>query len=201
MTAVMLRVMGTFGVTVDGQTLEDGQLGSRKARQLLELLVVERRRSVSTDRIAEVLWGGQTPQRPADNVATLVSRLRRVLGSAVICGGRGGYALADIAEVSVDVVEAERLATEAQACLDRAPALPFSAATRAPTCSVAGACSRTNRTRNGLNRPVSTLDGCCDAPGCWPARPLSGPEIRPALPSSPSSRCWPIPWTRPPAGS
>ena len=47
------------------------------------------------DRIAEVLWGDRQPQRPAENVATLVSRLRAALGPGVVEGDRDGYRLGD----------------------------------------------------------------------------------------------------------
>ena len=123
---VALRLIGTFGVSVAGQALPDRDVGSRKARRLLALLAVEGGRFVSIDRIVEALWPGQSPERPADNVATLVSRLRRVLGAEVVRGGRGGYALGTAA-VHVDLVEAQRLCAEAQSCLDTAPVLAVAA--------------------------------------------------------------------------
>ena len=91
---VELQLAGTFGVVRDGVRLADGGLLSRKARTLLKLLAVERARLVSVDRITEVLWDGDPPAEPAQHVATLVSRLRRILGSEVIRGGRQGYQLA-----------------------------------------------------------------------------------------------------------
>ncbi len=131
MAEVEFRLAGTFGVSVGGQRLEDGEIGSRKSRLLLELLVVRRWRSVQLDEIVELLWPQDAPERAADNVASLVSRLRRVLGTTIIRGGRVGYALADVAEVQVDVDEAERLTSEAQSTLDRAPALAVAATQRA----------------------------------------------------------------------
>ena len=53
MGEVAIRLVGSFGVSVDGRWLDNGLVGSRKARLLLELLVVERNRSVPVDRIVE----------------------------------------------------------------------------------------------------------------------------------------------------
>jgi len=87
---LQLRLVGTFGLTRDSVPVSDQELGSRKARLLLKLLAVQRGQLVTVDRIVEVLWGATPPERPAENVATLVSRLRRGLGPDVIEGGRGG---------------------------------------------------------------------------------------------------------------
>ncbi len=46
----------------------------------IQLLAVQRPSSISTDAIVEVLWGEAAPAGAAQNVASLVSRLRRVLG-------------------------------------------------------------------------------------------------------------------------
>ena len=54
---VQLRLVGTFAVACGGTPVAGPDLGSRKARTLLKLLAVERPRTVTADRIAEVLWG------------------------------------------------------------------------------------------------------------------------------------------------
>ena len=91
---VELRLGGVFGVVKEGVELADGEIGSRKARTLLKLLVVQRRAVVSVDRIVEVLWADDPPVAPRQNVATLVSRLRSTLGAPVVLGGPEGYRLA-----------------------------------------------------------------------------------------------------------
>ena len=128
---VELQLAGTFGVVRDGVRLADGGLRSRKARTLLKLLAVERARLVSVDRITEVLWDGDPPAEPAQHVATLVSRLRRILGSEVIRGGRQGYQLAGRQTIMIDLDEAARLTSHAERELGMAPAVAGTAAERA----------------------------------------------------------------------
>ena len=92
-TRVQLVVCGELTALVDGTRRSGVDLGSRKARTLLELLAVERRHLVSSERIAEVLWPDETPADPRPAVATLVSRLRATVGTEVIGGARGAYGL------------------------------------------------------------------------------------------------------------
>jgi len=126
-----LHLAGVFGVVRDGVRLADGSLRSRKARTLLKLLAVERARLVSVDRITEVLWDGDPPAAPAQHVATLVSRLRRILGSEVIRGGRQGYQLAGSQAIMIDLDEAARLISHAERELGMAPAVAGAAAEHA----------------------------------------------------------------------
>ena len=113
---VLIRLAGAFSVVRDGTLFAKGAIGG-KARTLLKLLAVERERSVPIDRIEKVLWDGDPPKRPADNVATLVSRLRKVLGVHVIMGGRDGYRLGAAPTVRVDIDEAAALVAAAEARL------------------------------------------------------------------------------------
>jgi DNA-binding SARP family transcriptional activator len=100
---IELRLAGTFVVVRDGAPLADGEIGSRKARTLLKLLTVERPGLVPADRIIGVLWPGRPPAAAEQNVASLVSRLRGVLGPAAIAGSRQGYRLAGREHVEVDL--------------------------------------------------------------------------------------------------
>jgi DNA-binding SARP family transcriptional activator len=128
---VELRLAGAFGVIRDGVVLSEGGLGSRKSRTLLKLLAVERPGLVPVERIIDVLWAGDPPAAAEQNVASLVSRLRGVLGSGVILGGRPGYRLAESPEVSVDLDLAARYCEHAERKLAASPAIALAAAEQA----------------------------------------------------------------------
>ncbi|SHK62858.1 Transcriptional regulatory protein, C terminal [Pseudonocardia thermophila] len=125
MGEVSLRLIGPPFGTAAGP---GGALGSRKARRLLLLLAAERGRTVGVPRIVEVLWGDTPPRRPAENVATLVSRLRAALGADVVLGDRTGYRLGD---VETDLGTAARLVATARIGLPAAPGPAAVAAERA----------------------------------------------------------------------
>lgn len=130
-----MRVLG--GLEVEG--VEQRALGGRKARVVLKVLALGRGRPVSTDRLADAVWGDEPPSRPSDDLAVLVSRLRSVIGRDRIRSTDAGYHLAldwlDVdamvglvdtsAEAALrgDLVAAHEGATAALA-LARAPLLP-----------------------------------------------------------------------------
>jgi DNA-binding SARP family transcriptional activator len=127
-----VRLIGTFAVARDASPISGPDLGSRKARLLLMLLAVERAHTVPAGRIVEVLWGDSPPARPAENVATYVSRLRRALGAGVVLGGRHGYRLGHPPAVEVDLDDVGRWTDEAERRLAASePALAVAAAARA----------------------------------------------------------------------
>ena len=96
------------------------------------LLAVCRGQFVGVDRIVDALWEDHGPREPERNVATLVSRLRAVLGSEVITGGREGYRLGVPPAVRVDVdVAAELVAEAARRLAGGEPAIAVSAASGA----------------------------------------------------------------------
>jgi DNA-binding SARP family transcriptional activator len=135
---VELRLAGAFGVVCDGTELAENQVGSRKSRLLLKLLAASRPALLSTDHIADVLWNGIPPIGADRNVASLISRLRAVLGPGVIEGGRAGYRLGGEQAVSVDLDVASRLCDQAERKLTDAPAVALAAATRAADLLAAG---------------------------------------------------------------
>jgi DNA-binding SARP family transcriptional activator len=120
--SVRIRLLG--GLAVDG--FEEHALGSRKGRRLLEVLALAGGTPVSTDRLAEVLWGDDAPARPAEQIGVLVSRLRGVLGADRIVRTDAGYRLVadwlDLAELELRVAEAASAMDEGRLGAARAAA-------------------------------------------------------------------------------
>ena len=141
---LFLGLAGEFTLRAGGRPLPLADVGSRKARTLLKLLAVERGTRLRVDRIAEVLWPDDPPAHPANNIATLVSRLRSALGPAVIDGTRDGYRLGDPPSVQVDLdlradlVEARRRSTADEHALPQPPPLARC------VCSATARCSPTS---------------------------------------------------------
>ena len=108
MAPSFLRVRVLGGLVVEG--VNDRDLGSRKGRLLLKVLLVGRSAPVSTTLLAEALWGDRQPSQPADQVGVLVSRLRGVLGADRLPRTDGGYAFIpdwlDLDELEARVREA-----------------------------------------------------------------------------------------------
>jgi DNA-binding SARP family transcriptional activator len=129
MGALFIQVVGPFAVIRDGRVLPAAEIGSRKARSLLALLASADGKVVPLDRIVPAVWPDRPPQQPAENVATLVSRIRSRLGADVVHGGRSGYRLG--ADAAVDVHEARRLLADAESRLAAEPALALAAVRRA----------------------------------------------------------------------
>jgi DNA-binding SARP family transcriptional activator/tetratricopeptide (TPR) repeat protein len=100
---VLLCLAGAFAIRDSGAAGGMPVIGSRKARTLLKLLAVHRAATVPMDRILDALWDDLPPRRAADNVATLVSRLRSRFGADVVTGGREGYRLGGAPVVVVDL--------------------------------------------------------------------------------------------------
>jgi DNA-binding SARP family transcriptional activator len=130
MTDLCVRLVGPVAVCRDGSCHAGRELGSRKARALVALLGVQRGQPVGTAQIVDALWGDAPPQRPAANIATMVSRLRATVGPEVVAGGRGGYRLGD--SVRTDLGDAVAVLSDARARLAAGfPARALAAATRA----------------------------------------------------------------------
>ena len=84
-----VRLLGEF--RLDGVNLKE--LRSRKARQLLKRLALEGGAPVHPDRLVVDLWEDAPPADPAADLAVLVTRARKVVGTGNLVRSDGGYAL------------------------------------------------------------------------------------------------------------
>ena len=106
---VQVRLLGPVDVVVGGAVRPVRGL-RRKA--VLAVLALHGGGIVSTDRLADVVWDGATPQRAVNALQTHVSYLRQVLGNkAAIVARPPGYLL-DLGDGVTDVQAAERLIRE-----------------------------------------------------------------------------------------
>jgi DNA-binding SARP family transcriptional activator len=87
---IEIAVLGPLEVARDGESLP---LGGQKQRALLALLVLNAGDVVSTDRMAEALWGDEQPRTAATSLQNFVSQLRKALGPDVLATRAPGYVL------------------------------------------------------------------------------------------------------------
>jgi DNA-binding SARP family transcriptional activator len=105
---VRIQVLGRFDVRVDGQSVPAAAWQSRKARDLVRILVARRGRVVPREELAELLWPGEDVPRTAHRLSVLLSIVRTVLDpdrsrpDPLVLADRTGVAL-DSAGVRVDV--------------------------------------------------------------------------------------------------
>ncbi len=76
--SLAIRSLGIFQVLRDGVPLPRGAWQSRKARDLLKILVA-RRRPVSRDQLMELLWPDADPGKSGGRLSVALSTLREVL--------------------------------------------------------------------------------------------------------------------------
>jgi DNA-binding SARP family transcriptional activator len=106
------RILGPLEVTDGGRVIE---LGARRQRQLLAILVLHANEVVSADRLIDDLWAAEPPATAAKTLQVYVSRLRNLLGrDDVIVTRSGGYLLVVEAD-AIDAIRFERLAAGARA--------------------------------------------------------------------------------------
>ena len=74
-----VRTLGAFGVWRGEIEIRDRDWRSVKARQLLQLLLVERGRMLPRDRIMDMLWPGLDTEAAANNLRVTLSRLTKAI--------------------------------------------------------------------------------------------------------------------------
>ncbi len=119
--AVRLRIklLGELSASYEGALLN---LGGRRQRAVLAVLLLARGEVVPTERLASAVWGDRTPDDAASALQSYVSHLRRALQPGVPARGRSavivregpGYAVRQPAD-AVDAWHFERLVAQADA--------------------------------------------------------------------------------------
>ena len=101
-------MLGPLEVADGERTIE---LGARRQRQLLAILLLHANEVVSSDRLTDALWGAEPPATAAKTLQVYVSRLRRALGNEGLIVTRDhGYQLVTDSE-AIDARRFEQLAS------------------------------------------------------------------------------------------
>jgi ATP/maltotriose-dependent transcriptional regulator MalT/DNA-binding SARP family transcriptional activator len=106
---VAIETLGGFRVLRDGMPVPRSAWRSRKARDLLKILVARHGRPVPRDALIEALWPGDDPARCANRLSVALSTLRGVLdpqrrfGADRFVRSTGGALALDLDHVAVDL--------------------------------------------------------------------------------------------------
>jgi DNA-binding SARP family transcriptional activator/ATP/maltotriose-dependent transcriptional regulator MalT len=101
-----IRVLGAFVVERDGRPVPRAAWGSKKARELLKILVVRDGRPIAREELADLLWPGEAYEAVTNRLSVALSVIRGVLagGGGGGAGGGGDAALvADATSVALDL--------------------------------------------------------------------------------------------------
>jgi DNA-binding SARP family transcriptional activator len=79
MSAPYIRTMGTFQVVRDRNPVDAAQWPSKKARELLKLLIARRGRPTARELLVDSLWPDDDPSRCANRLSVALSTIRTVL--------------------------------------------------------------------------------------------------------------------------
>ena len=90
MESVTFGVLGALAADRDGTPLA---LGGRRQRTVLAVLLLNRNRAVSRERIIDSVWEDDPPETARNTVQVYVSTLRRTLGADRLVTEPGGYRL------------------------------------------------------------------------------------------------------------
>jgi ATP/maltotriose-dependent transcriptional regulator MalT/DNA-binding SARP family transcriptional activator len=107
--ALSITTLGRFGVMCDGRTVAREQWQSRKARDLLKILVARRGRATPRDVLMEALWPEQDPAAVANRLSVALSTLRSVLDASgrrptdYFLATSGDAVMLELANVDIDV--------------------------------------------------------------------------------------------------
>lgn len=124
MSAIRLRLLGSFHVDVDGKPMTEVLAHSPKGILLMQYLILNRGRMETTQALTRAMWPESDAVRPESALKTLISRLRTLLTqvspslSACLKTVRGGYQWQTQPDVTVDAEEFLSLADELHGRID-----------------------------------------------------------------------------------
>jgi DNA-binding SARP family transcriptional activator len=123
--AVEIRVLGTFGVVRNGSPVGPREWQSRKARDLLKVLVVRRGRPTTREQLCEILWPDEDPAPLLNRLSVALAVIRSVFDPDKRFGpdhfmraDKSAVAL-DLTTVHVDVEDFLSAAAEARRYVER----------------------------------------------------------------------------------
>jgi DNA-binding SARP family transcriptional activator len=99
---VTVRALGRFEVLLGGRAVPASDWQSRKARDLLRILVARRGRPVPRGELCELLWPDDDPDRTGHRLSVLLSIVRGVLDPTKVFEA-DRFIVADQASVALDV--------------------------------------------------------------------------------------------------
>jgi DNA-binding SARP family transcriptional activator/tetratricopeptide (TPR) repeat protein len=99
---VVIRTFGRFEVHLGGSAVPAAQWQSRKARDLLRILVGRRGRPVPRGELCEMLWPDDDPTKTGHRLSVLLSIVRGVLDPAK-AHAADHYLIADQASIALDI--------------------------------------------------------------------------------------------------
>ena len=108
---VVLRLLGGFDASVDGEPVAPRAWRLKKARDLVKLLALAPGRRLHREQVMDALWRDHAPSAAANNLYQAVHAARRALGADPIVVRDEIVSLADDVEIDVDAFE--RAADEA----------------------------------------------------------------------------------------
>jgi ATP/maltotriose-dependent transcriptional regulator MalT len=155
--SVSIRTLGSFQVLRGGEPIPTTAWQSRKARDLLKILVA-RRRPVGREQLIELLWPDQEPGKAGSRLSVLLSTVRTVLGCdrdgedggplCTVTSGRSRSAAARMGSVG------DRSATTSM------PSSPDSRAANAPRTIFISMTSNTRIGTGGSDSPAAVSWRC-----------------------------------------
>jgi DNA-binding SARP family transcriptional activator len=104
------RLLGPLEAVVDGTPV---QLAAAKPRALLALLLLNRNRVVSTERLIDELWADEPPAQATKTLQVYVSQLRKALGADRLVTRPPGYLLR-VEDGELDLERFEQLTAAAR---------------------------------------------------------------------------------------